>query len=101
MSHKIFNNNLVAIQKSKVSLKVNKPAFIGMYILELSKVLMYEFHFDYIKNKQGNSSRPLFTDTDSLMYKTKTEVVYKDFSNFTKERFDFSNYSTKSKYYNN
>ena len=48
MSHKIFDNNLVAICKSKVALKLNKPAYIGMCILELSKILMYEFHYDYI-----------------------------------------------------
>ena len=71
-----------------------------MCILELSKVLMYEFHYDYIKNKYGNNSRLLFTDTDSLMYEIKTEDVYEDFSN-DKEMFDFSNYSTKSKYYDN
>ena len=51
MSYKIFDNNLVPIRKSKVLLKLNKPADIGMCILELSKVLMYEFHYDYIKNK--------------------------------------------------
>ena len=49
--HKIFDNNLVAIRKSKPALKLKKPAYIGMCILELSKVLMYEFHYDYIKNK--------------------------------------------------
>ena len=49
--HKIFDSKLVATQKSKVSLKLNKPSYIGMCILELSKVLMYEFHYDYIKNK--------------------------------------------------
>ena len=48
-SHKVFDNNLVAIRKSKLSLKLNKPAYIGRCILELSKVLMYEFHYDYIK----------------------------------------------------
>ena len=92
MSHKIFDNDLVAIRKNKVTLTLNKPAYIGMCILELSKVLMYEFHYDYIKNKYGNNSRLLFTDADSLMYE--------DFSN-DKEMFDFSNYSTKSKYYDN
>ena len=51
-----------------------------MCILELSNVLMYEFHYDYIKNKYGNNSRQLFTDTDSLMYEIKTEDVYEDFS---------------------
>ena len=46
MSHKIFDNDLVAIRKNKVTLTLNKPAYIGMCILELSKVLMYEFHYD-------------------------------------------------------
>ena len=51
MSHKIFDNELVAIRKNKVTLTLNKSAYIGMCILELSQVLMYEFHYDYIKNK--------------------------------------------------
>ena len=80
MSHKIFDNDLVAIRKNKVTLTLNKPAYIGMCILELSKVLMYEFHYDYIKNKYGNNSRLLFTDNDSLMYEIKTEDVYEGFS---------------------
>ena len=63
--HKIFFNNLVAISKSKVALMLNKPAYIGMCILELSKVLMYEFHYDYIKNKYDNKSKLFFTDTGS------------------------------------
>ena len=79
----IFENELVAIRKNKVT-------------LILSKVLMYEFHYDCIKNKYGNDSRLLFTDTDNLMYEIKTEDVYENFSN-NKEMFDFSNYSTKSK----
>ena len=69
-----------------------------MCILDLTKVLIYEFHFDYIKHKYGNSSRLLFPDTGSLVYEIKIEGVYEDFSN-DKEMFDFSNYSTKSKYY--
>ena len=56
-------------------------------------MLMYEFHYDYSKNKYGNNSRLLFTDTDSLMYEIKTEDVSEDFSDDT-EMFDFSNYST-------
>ena len=100
MSHKIFDNNLVAIRKSKLALKLNKPAYIGMCILELSKVLMYDFYYDYIQNKYDNKSKVLFTDTDSLMYEIKTEDVYGD-SSSNKEMFDFSNYSSKSKYYDN
>ena len=61
---------------------------------------MYEFHFVNIKNKYDNNSRLLVTDTDSLMYEIKTEGIYEDFSN-NKEMFDFSDYSTNSKYYSN
>ena len=98
ISQKIFDNDLVAIRKSKVTLTLKKPAYIWMYILDLSKVLVYEFHYDCIKDKYGNNSRLLFTDTDSLMHKTKTEDVFEDFSK-DKKMFNFSNYSTKSKYY--
>ena len=49
MSQKIFDNDLVAIRKNKVTLTLNKPAYIGMCILELNKVLMHELHYDYIK----------------------------------------------------
>ena len=89
MSHKIYDNDLVEIRKNKFALTLNKPAYMRMFILELSKVLMYEFNYVYIKKKYGNNSRLLFTDTDSLMY--ETEDVYEDFSN-DKEMFDFSNY---------
>ena len=58
---------------------------MGMCILELSKVLMYEFHYDYIKNRYSNNS-----DTDNLMYEIETEDVYEDFSN-DNEMFDFIN----------
>ena len=68
MSHKFFDNGLVTIFISKVTSTLNKPVYIGMYILDLSKVLMHKFHYDYIKNKCGNNSRLLFTDTESLMY---------------------------------
>ena len=97
MLHKMFDNNFVAIHKNKFALKLDKPAYIGMCILELSKVLMYESYYDYIKNKYGNKSKLLFTDTDSLMYEIKTEDVYEDFS-CDKEMFDFSNYLTKPNY---
>ena len=95
MSPKKCDNDLVAIRKNKIKLTLNKPAHAGMCILELCKVLMYKFHYDYIKNKYGNNSRLLFADTDNLMYEIKTKDVYEDFSN-DKEMFDFfSNYSMK------
>ena len=100
MSQNVFDNNLVAIRKSIVALNFKKPAYIGMFIEDLCKVLKYKFHKDDIKDKYENKSRLLFTGSDSLMYEIKTEDVYEDFSS-DKEMLDFSNYSTKSKYYDN
>ena len=98
MPQKIFDKDLVAIPKRKVTLTFNKPAYVSMCISHLIKVLMYKFHYNYIKNKYGNNSRLLFADTDSLMYELKTENAYEGFS-MDKEMFDFSNCSAKSKYY--
>ena len=75
MSHRVFDNNFVAIRKSKLVLKYNKSAYIGMCKLKLSKLLMYGFYHDYIKNKYDKKSQLLFTDTHSLMYEIKTEDV--------------------------
>ena len=72
MSYQIFGNNLVGIRKSKLALKLNKDL---MCTLESSKILMYEFYFDYIKTKYGNKSKLLFTDNGGLMYEIKTEDV--------------------------
>ena len=98
MSQKIVENNSVAIRKSKVTLTFNKSVYVGMWILHLSKGLMYDFHCDYIKNKLCINSRLLFTDTDILMYEIKTKYIFKSFS-YDKEMFYFSNYSAESKYY--
>ena len=89
MFQKLFDNDLVMIRKSKVTLTLNKPAYIDICILDLRKILMCELHYDYIKNEYCNNSRILLTD--SLMYEIKTEDVYEDFSE-DKEIFDFSNY---------
>ena len=67
---------------TNLTLTQNKPAYVGMCILDLSKVLLYEFHYDCIKIKYSNDSRLLFTDTDTLMYEIKTEDVYEDFSKY-------------------
>ena len=93
MSHKIFDNNLVAIRKSKLALKVNKLEYI-QYIRMHYVELRNEFLYDYIKNKYDNKSKLLFTEIDIIMYEIKTEDVYKDFSS-DKEMYDFNNYLTK------
>ena len=77
MSHKILDNDLVAIRKSKVSLTLIKPACVGMCILDFSKVLMYEFRYECIKTEYGNKSRILFTDTDGSIYEIKLEMSEK------------------------
>ena len=68
VSSKIFNENLVAVHKIKEQLTLNRPAYIGMCILDLSKTLMYDFHYNYIKKRYGSKAQLLFTDTDSLCY---------------------------------
>ena len=80
MSQKLFDNDLVATRKHKITLTPNKPAYVGIFILDLSKVLTYGFHYDYIKNKYCNNSKLIFTDTDNLIYEIKPEDVYEDFS---------------------
>ena len=75
ISHKVLDNNLVVIHKNKLALKLNKPAYIGMCNLKWSKVLMYEFHYDYIKDKYSNKSKLLFTDTDCLKLKISMKIL--------------------------
>ena len=79
VSSKIFNENLVAVHKIKETLTLNRPAHVGMCILDLSKTLMYDFHYNHIKHKYGNKAKLLFTDTDSLTYEIETKDAYKDF----------------------
>ena len=91
-SRKIFNENLVSVHMKKTSLTMNKPVYLGMSILDLSKTSMYDFHYRYIKPKYGNKAKLLFTDTDSFLYEIETENIYKDISGDVKDRFDTSNY---------
>ena len=98
VSSKIFNENLVAVHKIKETLTLNRPAYVGMCILDLSKTLMYDFHYNYIKNNYGDKARLLFTDTDSLTYEIEAEDVYQDFWN-DKDKFDNSDYPESSQYF--
>ena len=91
-SCKIFNENLISVHMKKTSLTMNKPVYLGMCILDLSKTIMYDFHYNYIKPKYGEKAKLLFTDTDSFMYEIETEDFYKDISGDVKDRFDTSDY---------
>ena len=96
VSHKIISKNFVAIHEIKPVLTHNKPIYVVFSISDLSKYLMYEFHYKYVKSKY--SAKLQLTDTDSLVYETKTEDVYEDFYQ-DKNLFDFSDYPLHSKFF--
>ena len=77
----------------KTSLTFDKPVYLGMCILELSKTIMYGFHYNYIIPKYESKVNLLYTDTDSLIYGIETDDFYKDISEDVKDKFDTSNYS--------
>ena len=87
---KIFTEDLTAVQLFQSNLLLNKPIQVGFTVLELSKLLMYEFHYDYMK-KNYPECRLLFTDTDSLCYDIPTDDIYKDMAKDA-DRFDTSDY---------
>ena len=91
-SCKIFSENLISVHMKKTRLVMNKPVYLGACILDLSKTIMYDFHYNYIKPMYGDKAKLLFTDTDSLMYEIETEDFYKDISGDVKNRFDTSDY---------
>ena len=88
----IFSEDLVAIHMKKTKLVFNKPIYLGMSILDLSKTLMYDFHYNYIKQKYRDKAKLLFTDTDGSIHEMQTEDFYKDISADVKHRFDTSDY---------
>ena len=86
----IFSEDLVAIHMKKTKLDFDKPVYLGMCILDLSKTLIYDFHYNYIKQKYGDKAKLLITDTDSLMYEIQTEDFFKDINGDVKDRFNTS-----------
>ena len=90
-SFTIFNKDLVAAHCLKSTILLNKPIFVGFAILDLSKLLMYDFHYGYIKKKYGSDAELCFTDTDSLLYDIKCKDIYKDMQE-DNDMFDFSDY---------
>ena len=76
----------------KTKVKMNKPIYLGLSILEISKTLMYEFWYDYMKPKYNNDVKLCYKDTDSFIISIKTNDFYKDIFNVVENRFDTSNY---------
>jgi len=88
----VFREDLIAVERRKTSIKFDKPIYSGFSILDISKTLMYDFHYNYIKIKYpGKNSQLCFSDTDSLLYKLKTNNVHKDMLE-NANYFDFSDY---------
>ena len=86
ISHKTFGENYAAIHEIKPELILNNPIYVGFTVLELSKWLMYDFHYNFIK--KNFNAELLFTDTDSLAYEIKSENIYEEFLK-RKDLFDF------------
>ena len=94
----MFNENLFAINRIKEELVLNRPIYVGMAILDLSKLLMYEFHYYYMLKKYDKKNIKLITDTDSFCYEIKTDDVYKVLFQ-DKELFDRSDYPKNSAFF--
>ena len=90
--YNILSENLISVHMKKTSLVMNKPVYLGACILDLSKTIMYDFHYNYIKPMYKDKAKLLITDTDSLMYEIETEEFFKDISGDVKDRFDTSDY---------
>ena len=93
----IFDRNLIAVHMKKTEVYFNKPVYVGQAILDLSKTLMFDFHYNYIKEKYGNKAELLFTDTDSLMFQIYTDDFYKDIIPDILTKFDTSDYPPNHK----
>lgn len=91
---KIFNENLVAMHLIKEKLVLNKPVYVGFCILDISKTLMYDFHYNHMKRNYNNRAKLLYTDTDSFIYEVETKNIYRDMQQH-KEWFDLSEINKK------
>ena len=89
---KWFSEKLLVIEMKKTKVKMNKPIYLGLSILEISKTLMYKFSYDYMKPKYGDNVKLCFMDTDSFIMHIKTEDFYKDIAHDVKKRSDTPNY---------
>ena len=89
---KYFSENLLAIEMEKTKVKMNKPAYLGMSILDISKTLLYEFWYDYIKPKYQDKAKLCYMDTDSFIIHIKTESFREDIADDVEKQSNISNY---------
>ena len=91
----LISEKLSIIEMKKTKVKMKKPIYLGLSILEISKILMYEFWYDYMKPKYNDNVKLCYMDTDSFVMHIKTNDFYKDISDDVDSRFDTSNYEVK------
>ena len=90
----LISENFSIIEMKKTKIKMNKPIYLGLSILEISKILIYEFWYDYMKTKYNGNVKLCYMDTDNFVMYIKTNDFYKDISNDVECKFDTSNYIT-------
>ena len=89
----LLGSDLMGCEMGKVKVVMNKPVYLGQAILDLSKTIMYEFYYDYMKRKYDDDKLTLcYMDTDSLIYNIETDDFYKDIADDVGSRFDTSGY---------
>ena len=91
----LISEDLSITEMKKTKAKMNKPIYLGLSILEISKILMYEFWYDYMKPKYNDNVKSCYMDTDSFVMNIKTNDFYKDISHDVECKFDTSNYEVK------
>ena len=96
-SSKCISKDLMIIEMRKVEVKMNKPIYLGQALLDISKTLMYEYWYDYIKPKYGDKTRLCYMDTESFVMHIKTEDFHKDIAGDVERWFDTSNYNEMDK----
>ena len=94
---KQFSEDLLAIEMKKTKVKMNKPIYLGMSILDIGKTLMYEFWYDYIKSKYKDKAKLCYTDTDSFVINIFTEDFFEDINNDVERWFYTSNFDKNDK----
>ena len=89
----LFGENLMGCEMAKIKVVMNKPVYLGQVISDVSKIVMYEFHYDYMKQKYPEGLTLCYMDMDSLIYDIETDDFYKDIAKDIKDRFNTSGYN--------